>query len=603
MQNSPARFVVEVGTVIDETYIIEELIGRGGMGAVYLASHKRLQGKKVAVKTLHADLGGEEILARFKREADIASQLDHPNIVKVENYNVLPDGTPYIVYEYLQGESLAQRIADGGAMSMESTFSILRQIGSALGAAHRLGVVHRDLKPQNIFLQPSESDGRAVEIAKVLDFGISKILGGTQSVKTQEATLLGTPQYMAPEQATGQHSAVDERTDIFALGAILYEMVSGKPAFSGASIPEVVFKVVYEEPKPLSEVAPNVADVIAMVIKKAMAKVPADRYATVADLVEAMTGSPLSIQRKPKVSAGPLPATTPSQNLKNSSNDAFAQTMGSGDHGASPVATVDVPPPVIANAPTVDSQSSTPVPKPVEDVASASTVMASANLGVVIAPPPERERRRPKGGLAIILIAVAAIGGGAVWFALRSDEKHVKHEDHAQHPRLAETPEPVERAKQAPAPVVVADIEQPKPQREASQVGDKPDVKTDATKPAVVKTDAAKVDAKKPVPVVEDDSGDETIKSRLKEAEAAYHTGDFTKAEHLANFIITHSEEGVGETQMAHAFAIHGLVACSSLHNSQSDANGDLRHLARFPKLRARLIKGCKDSNIELSTD
>src|SRR5664279_5300856 len=377
MQNSLARSVVEVGTVIDETYLIEALIGRGGMGAVYLASHKRLQGKKVAIKTLHADLGGEEILARFKREADIASQLDHPNIVKVENYNVLPDGTPYIVYEYLQGESLAQRIADGGAMSNESVFSILRQIGSALGAAHRLGVVHRDLKPQNILLQPSESDGRAVEIAKVLDFGISKILGGTQSVKTQEATLLGTPQYMAPEQATGQHSAVDERTDIFALGAILYEMVSGKPAFSGANIPEVVFKVVYEEPKPLSEVAPNVADVIGMVIKKAMAKKPEDRYATVAELVEAMTGSPLSIQRKPKVSAGPLPATTPSQNLKNSSNDAFAQTMGSGDHGASPVATVDVPPPVITNAPTLDSQS-TPIPKPLEDVASASTVMQSA---------------------------------------------------------------------------------------------------------------------------------------------------------------------------------------------------------------------------------
>ncbi|MEO8841807.1 MAG: serine/threonine-protein kinase [Kofleriaceae bacterium] len=581
MQNSPARSVVEVGTIIDETYIIEALIGRGGMGAVYLASHKRLQGKKVAIKTLHADLGGEEILARFKREADIASQLDHPNIVKVENYNVLPDGTPYIVYEYLQGESLAQRITDGGAMSIESVFSILRQLGSALGAAHRLGVVHRDLKPQNIFLQPSESDGRAVEIAKVLDFGISKILGGTQSVKTQEATLLGTPQYMAPEQATGQHSAVDERTDIFALGAILYEMVSGKPAFSGASIPEVVFKVVYEEPKPLSEVAPNVADVIVTVIKKAMAKVPADRYAHVSDLVEAMTGSPLSMVRKPKVSGG-LAANTPSQNLEHSANrsteDAFAQTMGSGDHGESPVA-----PPVITNAPTLPSQPG--VPKRVDDVASASTVMQSP----AVAPPPV-EPRRSNGGLAIALVAVAAIGGGVAWFALRGGgEKPAKHEEHAPHPRLAETGEPVERPAVKPAVIaaVAADAAVPVA----------PVVKAD--KPVVVKADAT---AKKP-PVVDDDSGDETIRNRLKEAEAAYHSGDFTKAEHLANFIITHTEEGVGEGQMAHAFAIHGLVACSSLHNNQSDANGDLRHLAKFPRFRARLIKGCKDANIELSAN
>jgi len=281
MQNSLARSVVEVGTVIDETYIIEALIGRGGMGAVYLASHKRLQGKKVAIKTLHADLGGKEILARFKREADIASQLDHPNIVKVENYNVLPDGTPYIVYEYLQGESLAQRIADGGAMSIESTFSILRQIGSALGAAHRLGVVHRDLKPQNIFLQPSESDGRAVEIAKVLDFGISKILGGTQSVKTQEATLLGTPQYMAPEQARG--TQVDARTDLYALGAIAYRALTGRNPFGGADTPAILYAVVHTMPVAPSSLVELGADLDRWTAL-ALAKDPATRWGTGAEL-------------------------------------------------------------------------------------------------------------------------------------------------------------------------------------------------------------------------------------------------------------------------------------------------------------------------------
>ena len=576
MQNSPARSVVEVGTVIDETYIIEALLGRGGMGAVYLAGHTRLQGKKVAIKTLHADLGGEEVLARFKREADIASQLDHPNIVKVENYNVLPDGTPYIVYEYLQGESLAQRIADGGAMSMESVFSILRQIGSALGAAHRLGVVHRDLKPQNIFLQPSESDGRAVEIAKVLDFGISKILGGTQSVKTQEATLLGTPQYMAPEQATGQHSLVDARTDIFALGVILYEMVSGKPAFSGASIPEVVFKVVYEEPKPLSEVAPNVADVIAMVIKKAMAKLPVDRYATVGDLVEAMTGSPLSMVRKVRPGSGSPVAAPQTQSSKTNSksDDAFAQTMGSGDHGVSPV---------ITNAPTLDSESGKPVPDP--DIASARTVAAN------IAPVPVVERKKDKTGLAVILAAIILIGGGVAYLALRGGDKP----EHDQpHPQVVQA-EPVERD---PKPAVV---EMPKPAvvEPKPELEDPKAVKPDPKKP---KSDVkAKPDPKKIEPIV-DEPGTEATRLQLDDAQAAYASGDFAKADRLANFVITHTE--TGKQLIARAHLIHGLVACSSLHNSQSDANGDLRQLTGFPTLRAKLINTCRDVNhIDLSAN
>src|SRR5690242_16782498 len=136
MANSPARSAIDVGTVIGGTYTIEALIGRGGMGAVFLASHNRLPGKKVAIKLLHADISTDEVLARFKREADIASRLDHPNIVKVDDYDVLPDGTPYIRLEYLQGESLAQRIL-AGPLPLDFALSIARQVGSALAAAHR----------------------------------------------------------------------------------------------------------------------------------------------------------------------------------------------------------------------------------------------------------------------------------------------------------------------------------------------------------------------------------------------------------------------------------------------------------------------------------
>ena len=572
MQNSPARSHVEVGTVIDGTYIIEGVIGRGGMGAVYLANHSRLQGKKVAIKMLHADLGGEEILARFKREADIASQLDHPNIVKVENYDVFEDGTPYIVYEFLQGESLAQRLT-AGPMAIDSVFSILRQIGSALGAAHRAGIVHRDHKPQNIFLIPSEVDGRAIEIAKVLDFGISK-MRGSQTVKTQEATLLGTPQYMAPEQATGQHTNVDERTDVFALGAITYEMVSGQPAFSGANIPEVVFKVVYEQPRPLSEVAPSLADVLAMAINKAMAKVPAERYATVNDFVEAMTGSPISLVRKPKTSMVGAAAASPSQNLKNSSNDAFAQTMGSGDHGFSPVKpTLDMPGPasqaVDASAPTIDSQRG--VPAPVPEIASARTVAAPVPAAPVATPPGNK-----RGVIAGIAIALVAVGGVAIYLATRGggDDKPRKREHVAQR---TDEPKPTPIPAPPPPPVHEATPVVPPPPIDKPPVEVKPKVK------APVKVDRP-----------DDEAGDDTIKQKLADAEAAYRAGDLQKVERIANTVIT--DDRTSDGQKAHARALHGICMCV-IHNSEDQARIDLRKLDSYPGFRAKLLKACRAEN------
>ncbi|HEY0477660.1 MAG TPA: serine/threonine-protein kinase, partial [Kofleriaceae bacterium] len=154
MANSPARAPVDVGSVIADTYKIEALLGRGGMGAVFLASHKRLAGKHVAIKILHTEIEDTEVVARFKREAEIAARLNHPNIVGVIDYNVAPDGTPYLVLDYLEGETLAQAIARG-PMALDQVLSIVRQVGSGLAAAHRAGIVHRDLKPQNIFLVPT----------------------------------------------------------------------------------------------------------------------------------------------------------------------------------------------------------------------------------------------------------------------------------------------------------------------------------------------------------------------------------------------------------------------------------------------------------------
>jgi eukaryotic-like serine/threonine-protein kinase len=232
---------IEVGTLIADTYEITGLLGRGGMGEVWAAKHRRLPGKQVAIKVLH--LSGPTLsadtLARFRREAEIATRIGHPNIVEVHDFNTLPDGTPYLVLELLQGESLANRLRF--PMELEEARLIMRQVGSALQAAHAHGVVHRDLKPDNIFLVAEERGA----LVKVLDFGISKIVD-SGTVQTQDAVLIGTPAYMSPEQALGENRALGPQSDVFALGAIAYEMLAGKPPFAAPSIAQIVFKIAYD---------------------------------------------------------------------------------------------------------------------------------------------------------------------------------------------------------------------------------------------------------------------------------------------------------------------------------------------------------------------
>jgi len=284
------RDVLDVGAVLGETYRIQSLIGRGGMGAVWAAEHLRLPGKHVAVKVLlDAAAGGEEMLQRFRREAEIASRLGHPNIVEVLDFNTLPTGQPYIVLEYLQGETLAARLASG-RLQLDEALAITRQIGSALQAAHRAGVVHRDLKPDNVFLCTPEEDMPTK--VKVLDFGISKIRG-SQSLRTQDAILMGTPQYMSPEQATGKNTTVDARTDVFAVGAIVYEMLGGQPAFAGGSLAEVVYRVVHGEPTPLRELAPALPENVLTAVERALQKDPANRPQDIGAFILELTGRPL----------------------------------------------------------------------------------------------------------------------------------------------------------------------------------------------------------------------------------------------------------------------------------------------------------------------
>jgi serine/threonine protein kinase len=268
----PTSTQLDIGVVLDGTYELTARIGSGGMGTVWQARHLRLP-KSVAVKVMHAEIDAtSEGFARFRREAEIASQLGHPHIVEALDFNTLPGGAPYLVLEFLRGESLRQRL-ERGPLPLAQAIPLTRQVASGLHAAHGRGIVHRDLKPENIYLCQVEGEG-AVFI-KILDFGISKILD-RETRLTQAGAVFGTPQYMSPEQAMGKES--DARSDQFALASIVFEMLAGQAAFSGSQVVQVLFQVVHQPPPPLGQLVPSLPAAVVQVVEQGMAKSPEDRF-------------------------------------------------------------------------------------------------------------------------------------------------------------------------------------------------------------------------------------------------------------------------------------------------------------------------------------
>ena len=262
------------------------------MGAVWLARHQRLPDKRAAIKVLLGTGLRDEAYLRFAREAEIATRIGHPNIVDVLDLASLPSGEPYIVLEYLQGEDLRNRLRRAGQLSYTEVCAITRQIGSALLAAHGHDVVHRDLKPENVFLVPTDSGGVIREHVKVLDFGISK-LRGSQTVQTQEAMLLGTPQYMAPEQASGRNVDVDARTDQFALAVMVYEMLAGAPPWVSDTPLGLLFQVVHAPTPAIGHKLPDVPLYAIAAIEQALQKDANKRFADVGQFVAALSGMAL----------------------------------------------------------------------------------------------------------------------------------------------------------------------------------------------------------------------------------------------------------------------------------------------------------------------
>jgi|CXWL01.1.fsa_nt_gi serine/threonine-protein kinase len=346
--------VLKPGDLIAETYEVERLIGRGGMGEVWLATHRRLPGKRVAIKILHNTAVGlsDESMKRFKREAEIASRIGHPNIVEVHDFNLLPGGTPYLVLEYLVGESLASRLRHG-ALPLEQTKTIIYQVGSALAATHSHGVVHRDLKPDNIFLITSPIGERV----KVLDFGISKIQD-SQTVQTMESALVGTPQYMAPEQALGQNKDISGQTDVFALGAITYEMLSGQPAFSGDNIAKLVFNVAYQPHTPIAQLCPGLPARERDAIEHALVKDKAQRTPTIQAFIEAFTRQTLTVSEKAPGAPDPLLGGIATPGIESSESLMMAKTAAPQPPSQKATPAISAQP---LATPTVVKKSSTPL--------------------------------------------------------------------------------------------------------------------------------------------------------------------------------------------------------------------------------------------------
>ena len=263
-------------------YEIGRLLGRGGMGAVYEAVHRDLK-KRVAIKVLSTALAGEEAKQRFLREGEAASRIQHPNVVDVTDVGV-EGSLSYLVMEFLEGEDLAHRLVRQGPMSPREIADVLLPVCAGLSIAHDEGVVHRDLKPENIFLVRQRHGG--VE-PKVLDFGISKLTGRDAVAMTGTLATFGTPYYMPPEQVRGARQA-DQRSDVYALGVVLYECLTGRRPFEAENIYSMLHAIGAGEYPPPRTVKPGLPVDVEAVIVRAMQLEPANRFPTVRHLAAAL---------------------------------------------------------------------------------------------------------------------------------------------------------------------------------------------------------------------------------------------------------------------------------------------------------------------------
>ena len=264
--------------VVGGRYRIVRKLGEGGMSSVYEVQHLKLHRPFALKALLPALIENEEAQQRFEREAAMLAGLNHPNVVEITDWEYLPDGSPCMILEYLHGATLRARMARG-PLSWEAIARIGDQVMSALSLAHRNGITHRDLKPDNIFMS---IDDMGDERAKLLDFGVSKLRGA--NTMTGVFNMLGTPSYMSPEQASGNTEAIGPATDVWAMGSILYELATGRAAFASGSLADTLMKITTTPPDPLATLRPDAPPAFVELIARALSLDPAQRLAEIDEL-------------------------------------------------------------------------------------------------------------------------------------------------------------------------------------------------------------------------------------------------------------------------------------------------------------------------------
>ncbi len=276
---------LNIGDIIEGKYRIVRLLGEGGMGAVYEGENTRIH-RKVAIKVLHAAVAAKaDVVQRFEREAQAAGRIGSEHIVEVLDLGTLSDGERFMVMEYLDGESLGDRIKKRKRLAPVEAAPILSQLLEGLAAAHQAGIVHRDLKPDNVYLLVSR--GGQKDFVKVLDFGVSKfsVLDSDMSM-TKTGAVMGTPFYMSPEQARG--GKIDHRSDLYSVGVVMYQAVTGRLPFNAETFNELVFKIALESPEPAELIVPNLDPAFAQIMAKAMFRDVAGRFQSAREYQQAV---------------------------------------------------------------------------------------------------------------------------------------------------------------------------------------------------------------------------------------------------------------------------------------------------------------------------